>query len=118
MVSIFIQSTGQAFSHCRQPIQSSISTCNRDLIWLYSLKSNPIFLSGWGHFSFGYCSVATRFFLFLKCLRVKPRPVKKDFIPYTILLKSIPSNLSSLIFHGSPLVGIRIPEHFFQIEIV
>ena len=38
--------------------------------------------------------------------------------PYTILLKSIPSNLSSSIFAGSPLVGIRIPEHFFPIEIV
>ena len=34
IVSIFIQSTGHALSHCIQPIQSSISTCNLDLITL------------------------------------------------------------------------------------
>ena len=38
--------------------------------------------------------------------------------PYTILLKSISSNLSNLIFAGSPLVGIRVPDHFFPIELV
>ena len=37
--------------------------------------------------------------------------------PYTILLKSVSSNLSNLIFSGSPLVGIRIPDHFFSIEL-
>ena len=34
IVSIFIQSTGHALSHCRHPIQSSISTCSLDLITL------------------------------------------------------------------------------------
>ena len=37
IVSIFMQSTGQALSHCRHPMQSSISTCNLDRITLYSL---------------------------------------------------------------------------------
>ena len=54
IVSILIQSTGHALSHCKQPIQSSISTCNLDLITLYSEGSKPILRSGIGHFSFGY----------------------------------------------------------------
>ena len=38
--------------------------------------------------------------------------------PYTLLFKSIPSSLSTLIYAGSPLIGIRVPNHFFPIEIV
>tara|TARA_B100001123_G_C14990901_1_gene899531 strand:+ start:223 stop:804 length:582 start_codon:yes stop_codon:yes gene_type:complete len=38
--------------------------------------------------------------------------------PYTVLLKATPSTLSKLIYAGSPLIGIRIPEHFFSLEIV
>ena len=38
--------------------------------------------------------------------------------PYTVLLDIIPSNLSKLIYAGSPLIGIRVPNHFFPIEIV
>ena len=38
--------------------------------------------------------------------------------PYTLLFKSIPSTISTLIYAGSPLVGIRIPKHFFPLEIV
>ena len=74
MVSILMQSTGHALSHCKHPIQSSISTCNLDLMTLYSSGSKPILLSGCGHFSFGYCKVATRSFFFLKCSRVKLIP--------------------------------------------
>jgi hypothetical protein len=33
---------------------------------LYSECLNPIFLSGTGHFSWGYWRVATKFFLLLK----------------------------------------------------
>ena len=51
IVSILMQSTGQALSHCKHPIQSSISTCNLDLIVLYSDGSKPMFRSGIGHFS-------------------------------------------------------------------
>ena len=85
--SILIQSTGQALSHIRQEIQSSISTCKRDLITLYSDWSKPIFFSGIGNFSWGYWSVATCSFLFLKCSNVKDKPVRNDFTPFAILLK-------------------------------
>ena len=78
-VSIFIQSTGHALSHCRQPMQSSISTCNLERIRLYSSFLKPIFLSGIGHFSCGYCNVATNSSLFFKCLKV-------NFIPSNIVL--------------------------------
>ena len=82
-----MQSTGQALSHIRQEIQSSISTCNLERITLYSDCSKPIFFSGTGNFSCGYCKVATCSFLFLKCLNVNESPVIKDFTPVAILLK-------------------------------
>jgi len=37
---------------------------------------------------------------------------------YTILLPSINSELSPLVFNSSPLVGIRIPFHFFPLQLV
>ena len=37
---------------------------------------------------------------------------------YTILLPSIDSELSPLVFNSSPLVGIRIPLHFFPLQLV
>ena len=37
---------------------------------------------------------------------------------YTILLPSIDSELSPLVFNSSPLVGIRIPFHFFPLQLV
>ena len=37
---------------------------------------------------------------------------------YTILLPSIDSELSPLVFNSSPLVGIRIPNHFFPLALV
>ena len=37
---------------------------------------------------------------------------------YTVLLLSIDSELSPLVFHSSPLVGIRIPLHFFPLQLV
>ena len=38
--------------------------------------------------------------------------------PYTVLLPSIKSNLSPLVQNGSTKVGIRIPNHFFPIQLV
>jgi len=37
---------------------------------------------------------------------------------YTVLLPSIKSDLSPLVFNSSPLVGIRIPFHFFPLLLV
>ena len=37
---------------------------------------------------------------------------------YTVLLPSIKSNLSPMVFNSSPLVGIRIPFHFFPLQLV
>ena len=37
---------------------------------------------------------------------------------YTVLLPSIPSKLSKLVFNSSPLVGIRVPDHFFPLKLV
>ena len=37
---------------------------------------------------------------------------------YTVLLQSIKSNLSPMVFNSSPLVGIRIPSHFFPLQLV
>ena len=37
---------------------------------------------------------------------------------YTVLLQSIKSNLSPMVFNSSPLVGIRIPFHFFPLQLV
>jgi len=37
---------------------------------------------------------------------------------YTALLPSIDSELSPLIFNSSPLVGIRIPSHFFPLQLM
>ena len=37
---------------------------------------------------------------------------------YTVLLPSIDSELSPLVFNSSPLVGIRIPFHFFPLQLV
>ena len=37
---------------------------------------------------------------------------------YTVLLPSIKSDLSPLVQNGSPSIGIRIPDHFFPIELV
>ena len=37
---------------------------------------------------------------------------------YTVLLPSLSSNLSPLIQSGSPNIGIRIPNHFFPINLV
>jgi len=37
---------------------------------------------------------------------------------YTVLLQSIKSNLSPMVFNSSPLVGIRIPLHFFPLQLV
>ena len=37
---------------------------------------------------------------------------------YTVLLQSIKSNLSPMVFNSSPLVGIRIPSHFFSLQLV
>ena len=43
-----------------------------------------------------------------------------DLLPgkYTVLLPSINSELSPLVFNSSPLVGIRIPSHFFPLQLV
>ena len=40
--------------------------------------------------------------------------------PYkpTVLLPSVDSELSPLVFNSSPLVGIRIPFHFFPLQLV
>jgi tRNA A37 threonylcarbamoyladenosine synthetase subunit TsaC/SUA5/YrdC len=37
---------------------------------------------------------------------------------YTVLLPSVDSKLSPLVFNSSPLVGIRIPSHFFPLQLV
>ena len=37
---------------------------------------------------------------------------------YTVLLPSIKSSLSPLVQNGSPNVGIRIPDHFFPVQLV
>jgi len=37
---------------------------------------------------------------------------------YTVLLPSLNSNLSPLVQNGSPNIGIRIPGHFFPIQLV
>ena len=37
---------------------------------------------------------------------------------YTVLLQSSKSNLSPMVFNSSPLVGIRIPFHFFPLQLV
>jgi len=37
---------------------------------------------------------------------------------YTVLLPSRDSELSPLVFNSSPLVGIRIPLHFFPLQLV
>ena len=37
---------------------------------------------------------------------------------YTVLLPSIDSELSPFVFNSSPLVGIRIPFHFFPLQLV
>ncbi|MBC8311524.1 MAG: threonylcarbamoyl-AMP synthase [Candidatus Marinimicrobia bacterium] len=37
---------------------------------------------------------------------------------YTVLLPSVDSVLSPLVFNSSPLVGIRIPFHFFPLQLV
>ena len=37
---------------------------------------------------------------------------------YTVLLPSIKSNLSPMVFNSSPLVGIRIPFHCFPLQLV
>jgi L-threonylcarbamoyladenylate synthase len=37
---------------------------------------------------------------------------------YTVLLPSVDSELSPLVFNSSPLVGIRIPSHFFPLQLV
>jgi L-threonylcarbamoyladenylate synthase len=44
----------------------------------------------------------------------------EDLFPgeYTVLLPSIDSELSPLVFNSSPLVGIRIPFHFFPLQLV
>ena len=44
----------------------------------------------------------------------------KELLPgsYTILLANKPSNLSPLVQGGSPKIGIRIPKHFFSINLV
>ncbi len=44
----------------------------------------------------------------------------EDLFPgeYTVLLPSIKSDLSPLVFNSSPLVGIRIPFHFFPLQLV
>ena len=95
-----IQSTGHALSHILQEIQSSISTCNLERITLYSDWSKPIFFSGIGNFSCGYCKVATFSFLFLKCSNVKDKPVISDLTPVAILLKY--AVICSLIEKSTP----------------
>ena len=37
---------------------------------------------------------------------------------YTVLLPSKNSDLSSLVQNGSPSIGIRIPDHFFPVQLV
>ena len=37
---------------------------------------------------------------------------------YTVLLPSKKSDLSSLVQSGSPSIGIRIPDHFFPVQLV
>ena len=37
---------------------------------------------------------------------------------YTVLLPSKKSDLSSLVQNGSPSIGIRIPDHFFPVQLV
>ena len=37
---------------------------------------------------------------------------------YTVLLPSIKSNLSPLVQNGSHSIGVRIPDHFFPIQLV
>ena len=37
---------------------------------------------------------------------------------YTVLLPSKKSDLSSLVQNGSPCIGIRVPDHFFPIQLV
>ena len=37
---------------------------------------------------------------------------------YTILLPAIKNNLSPFVQNGSPLIGLRIPDHFFPIKLV
>ena len=37
---------------------------------------------------------------------------------YTVLLSSKESNLSPLVQNGSPNIGIRIPNHFFPVQLV
>ena len=37
---------------------------------------------------------------------------------YTVLLPSKKSNLSPLVQNGSPNIGIRIPDHFFPVQLV
>ena len=38
--------------------------------------------------------------------------------PYTVLLPSKKSNLSPLVQNGSPNIGVRIPDHFFPVQLV
>ena len=87
MVSILIQSTGQTRSHCKQPMQSSISTCSRERITLYWVSSNPMWRSGMGHFSRGYCRVALSVRLLRKCHRVTRMPSTRDAMVTPIFLK-------------------------------
>ena len=37
---------------------------------------------------------------------------------YTVLLPSKKSNLSPLVQNGSPSIGVRIPDHFFPVQLV
>ena len=37
---------------------------------------------------------------------------------YTVLLPSIKNNLSPLVQNGSPSIGVRIPDHFFPVQLV